>query len=186
MLELVSTVTQKLSMYSAKSDVLPSPQESVDTNRSENDTFWFLDLPAEVRNTIYKFVFSEQISIPLPIDLPRDPNPRHGLALLHVNRQLHAETSLLAHSLRTFSFNDPSMIGVWLGITKARQASAIQHLQLNTLVAPRFEGFWTKADFDWLSDFPAIKTVEFVVWRGRTSWTEHRRSTCNGGGGAAP
>jgi hypothetical protein len=31
-------------------------------------------------------------------------------------------------------------------------------------VAPRYEGSWDQSDFDWLSDFPAIKTVEFVVF----------------------
>jgi hypothetical protein len=164
----------------------PAPKGPIETSRQNSDTFRLLDLPGEVRNLIYEYVFSSQTYQPhigwTPYRLTK-LNPRHVLALLYVSRQIHAETSLLAYSLMTFSFSDDSYFNDFLNVLTPTQTKAVQHLQLNTkvlsyhnsknsfecctLLAGVFSsrGNW---EWDWLGRISAemvgVKTLELVVF----------------------
>jgi hypothetical protein len=163
-----------------------APKGPIETSRQNSDTFRLLDLPGEVRNLIYEHVFSPQTYQPhigwTPYRLTK-LNPRHVLALLYVSRQIHAETSLLAYSLMTFSFSDDSYFSDFLNVLTPTQMKAVQHLQLNTkvlsyhnsqnsfecctLLAGVFSsrGNW---EWDWLGRISAemigVKTLELVVF----------------------
>ncbi|KAF2825112.1 hypothetical protein CC86DRAFT_271792, partial [Ophiobolus disseminans] len=72
----------------------------------------FLDLPGELRNQIYDYVFDQTCHIPKRGEY-HSGNISHPVVLLHTCRQIHHETQLLPYKRFTFSFYSKFSLGMW-------------------------------------------------------------------------
>jgi hypothetical protein len=77
------------------------------TQRTQQDSP-LLRLPAELRNTIYTYVLQGQIWVaPRRLSFMAGPSPPPNyMALLHVCREMHADTRFLPFSLGLFNFGN--------------------------------------------------------------------------------
>ncbi|KAJ9658702.1 hypothetical protein H2198_003580 [Neophaeococcomyces mojaviensis] len=106
----------------------------------------FLGLPNEIRNRIYKTV----LTISHPIHLFQDPGsavasfapdrPPHWLAILHTNRQIHAESSAILYTENHFHFVDITgqqvvVLRSFLDRIGSTNAASLSHLCINFPVA---------------------------------------------------
>jgi hypothetical protein len=82
----------------------------------------FLELPGELRNKIYDYVF------PNSHDLVVSPNHVQPLALLHTCRQIYLETSILHYLRSTFHFTSLESLASWKGARTAQQLKAVSRI----------------------------------------------------------
>lgn len=100
----------------------------------------FFDLPAEIRNEIYRLTF-ERITTAISRDENRETrhhvvthstssdNCIKGLpGILHTNRQVRAECSLLFYSTTCFVALSSRALVSWLSVLEREQRSSIKHL----------------------------------------------------------
>jgi hypothetical protein len=127
-------------------------------------------LPAELRNLIYDYVFERQIVEPDPGFLYSatqccTPN---ALALLHVNRQLYAETLHLPYNNFFFTFCSSRAISTFFTARSDRRLAAIQHLELQCEIVwcLSFDYHeWRRDTFSVLQRVPALSSID-VLNRG--------------------
>jgi hypothetical protein len=114
------------------------------THRNQQ-TSPFLNLPAEVRNTIYILVLGNRTyrfhdAIARPHARLNSDNEHHILALLLVSHQIYAETALLPYSLNTFSFRECDIsLTPFLAHRHLTHFRAIRSIELHTY---RAEMMW--------------------------------------------
>jgi hypothetical protein len=102
----------------------------------------FLDLPGELRNVVYDLVFQYR-TVNVRAGRYRDyPNgkTRDGLALLRVNRLIHAEALLLPYIRTTFAFTRTANIMAFLGRRTPEQVKVIESIQLTVIDGSRMFG----------------------------------------------
>lgn len=148
------------------------------TNHQQHH-FRFLDLPAELRNAVYGFVF-EDTTIEIDHYFDGDTKERHWVALyyngdhrrtrspalLSVNTQLLAEALPVLYSKARFIFDSERDLSIWIrGITIGCR-NAITHIQFSslcvqTLDQARLQGIEDQAE-------KAKAVVELVI-RGSKS-----------------
>jgi len=132
-----------------------------------------LSLPAELRNLIYSYVFANQTIEPVPEPWRqrndttiRDPIV---LTLLHVNRQLHAETRLLPYRDISFAFTSTRTLNVFVAKRSQEQLDFIQSLQIESMICFRMlqdEKLWAPEQFRNLASMPALKRIDVVDVQG--------------------
>jgi hypothetical protein len=121
----------------------------------------FFGLPAELRTMIYEYVLGGYTFG----SCRRGPAEPHTLALLRVNRQIHAEASLLPFTLGTFIFRRQSTILKFLNSHTQSELRAIRTLQVETNCAWYILSSWEVSDqqsLSYLVRLPGIKRVEIV------------------------
>lgn len=129
---------------------------SVSTAKAEMP-FRFLDLPAEVRNTIYELAISRSAVVCVPDRLLRPSEDLHGrdellrectrdliclpcqlhnilrtgdIGLSRANKQLHNETALIPYTVTTFSVHDLYYLQTFLKIIDKPGREALRALRI--------------------------------------------------------
>lgn len=106
--------------------VLPLPKGSVDKNAFyDSEKKGFMDLPGELRNEVYKFVFTKDT----PINFANRSGFSHSSAFLRVNKTVHKEArELLYGTNRFFLKPDYARVGdywieewTWVGYSHVRR-----------------------------------------------------------------
>lgn len=91
---------------------LPTPIVALPVSQpARSDTPSFLDLPAEIRNSVYDFLFKFDTELRLkccgrPDISQAAAAPVQGIALLSTCRQIHEEATTILYSQNTFAMGD--------------------------------------------------------------------------------
>jgi hypothetical protein len=134
----------------------------------ETPTSRLLSLPAELRNMIYGYVLGGLAFRIYNIFPGPPPIEATYSALLHVNRQIYTEASLLPYALNTFAFYDETDIRSFVRWHTEKQMVAVKTIRLYTKRGGKmFSGYklLTWETLSVLEDFP--KTIEVVI----IAWT---------------
>ncbi|KAF2831077.1 hypothetical protein CC86DRAFT_377994 [Ophiobolus disseminans] len=131
-----------------------------------------LDLPAELRNRTYFYVFCNYVAEPEPFKALR-AEPAHRtptvIALLYTNCQVYAETRLLLYLNFIFTITSTFGFKKFLNKRSQEQIGAIRYLQLQT-VGCQFllydEKLWAAKQFKPLARLAKLKCIDVVVVRG--------------------
>ena len=126
-----------------------------------------LRLPAELRNLIYSYIFSHQTFQPGSDPWGERINDTNRapivLALLRVNRQLHAETRFLPYQNFTFAFASSLGLDEFVARRSQEQLDFIQSVQIKSYGCVRMlqdEKLWELEQFRSLARMPALKHID--------------------------
>lgn len=136
-----------------------------------------LRLPAELRNTIYGYVFDGLHDVRIETVLVDGAIRFHGcnetdldyanlnMALLSVNRQLHTETRLMQFLHGSFVFHIEKTFQVFLESRTPDQRAAIAFLKLETSGGHLYPYEWADYEATYLksiAEFSGLKSIEIV------------------------
>lgn len=127
-------------------------------------TFLFLDLPAELRNLIYTFVFDYEVKA----SSDHERCPSNALALLRLNHQVYEEACLLPYLCCTFVFFTFGGIERFAKLRTPQQLRSMQRVQLSMICISSgiwIKGLWPIAELVTL--LQQITSVKYVALRCR-------------------
>ncbi|KAJ4345395.1 beta transducin [Didymosphaeria variabile] len=144
----------------------------------------FLQLPPEIRSTIYEYTLGDEtfkISPQEHILGKTERKKKEYLALLLVSRQVYVETALIPFKMNAFQADNPRPLKAWVGLlpiaaqqsitrihlsTRLYWHSYVQHTeQLEPLSERLFPVWWSQSgNFD---NFPALRQVCILTTVGR-------------------
>ncbi|KAJ4346281.1 beta transducin [Ascochyta clinopodiicola] len=158
----------------------------LNTPKAQTDSK-LLRLPAELRNEIYAFALGGNTwSINMNQGKPRANNatPR-ALALLQVNRQIHAEAQLFPYLCNTFEGRHSGHLRIWvqsLTPTQRKSITSIKHYQ-RSYITEGVRGldvspiFWmdTPNMVQW--NLEGLKRIEIEVVLHKWGWNSNEEGT---------